>query len=323
MPATREKTGECRQCRSFCDKMVEPRGCVEMRCRYLYSFVDMLTGSQYVGCMQDVFAAKVDLEAVLQPGGFGGVKMTGEALPHCQFSVEQAYEGDGRVLRLRQPPLLRLLRRRSRGHQGLRPARRLSAALHDDTVPCTIPRHERYSGSGRGRERELVAEAAGGDGSSQRGTEVHARAEPGPEGHPRVGARLRRGRRPSRRRGMGRARGDALAGDPGGRQDRPLQLRSARPVLGRRDRPDAADRQRGALLGRRRHRHGDHGHLAGRRRDLRAGNPGADGRVDPAVLRQPPTTPRSPPSAPRSRTPAPTSRRSAPPPSTTRRPTSG
>ena len=27
----RPKTGECRQCRSFCDKMVEPRGCVEMR----------------------------------------------------------------------------------------------------------------------------------------------------------------------------------------------------------------------------------------------------------------------------------------------------
>ena len=29
---------------------------------------------------------------MLQPGGFGGVKMTGEPLPHCQFSVEQAYE---------------------------------------------------------------------------------------------------------------------------------------------------------------------------------------------------------------------------------------
>jgi hypothetical protein len=75
--------------------MVEPRGCVEMRCRYLYSFVDMLNGNQYVGCMQDVFAAKVDLEAVLQPEGFGGVKMTGDALPHCQFAVEQAYEGTG------------------------------------------------------------------------------------------------------------------------------------------------------------------------------------------------------------------------------------
>lgn len=95
MPATREKAGECRQCRSFCDKMVEPRGCVEMGCRFLYSFVDALNGVQYVGCIHEVFRAKVGLEAVLQPGGFGGVKMTGEPLPHCPFSVEHAYEGAG------------------------------------------------------------------------------------------------------------------------------------------------------------------------------------------------------------------------------------
>src|SRR5689334_23011113 len=95
MPAIREKTGECRQCRAFCDKMIEPRGCIELGCRYLYSFVDTLTGTQYVGCMQEVFGAKVELDAVLQPGGFGGVKMTGDGLPHCQFSVERAYEGDG------------------------------------------------------------------------------------------------------------------------------------------------------------------------------------------------------------------------------------
>ena len=45
--------------------------------------------------MQEVFAAKVELDAVLQPGGFGGVKMTGAALPHCPFSVERAYLGSG------------------------------------------------------------------------------------------------------------------------------------------------------------------------------------------------------------------------------------
>lgn len=75
--------------------MVEPRRCAQMGCRFLYSYVDALTGRQYVGCMQEVFAAEVELEAVLQPGGFGGVKMTGEALPHCPFSVERAYEGAG------------------------------------------------------------------------------------------------------------------------------------------------------------------------------------------------------------------------------------
>jgi hypothetical protein len=95
MTATRTQVGECRQCRSFCDKMIEPRGCVELGCRFLYSFVDALTGAQYLGCMQGVYGAKVEVEAVLQPGGFGGVKMTGAALPHCQFSIERAYEGEG------------------------------------------------------------------------------------------------------------------------------------------------------------------------------------------------------------------------------------
>ena len=89
------RAGECRQCRSFCDKLIEPRGCIEMRCSFLYSYVDMLSGDHYVGCMQEVFGANIELDAVLQPGGFGGVKMTGEPLPHCQFSVERAYEGDG------------------------------------------------------------------------------------------------------------------------------------------------------------------------------------------------------------------------------------
>ena len=97
--------------------MVEPRGCVEMGCRFLYSYVDMLTGSQYVGCMQEVFGAKVELEAVLQPGGFGGVKMTGERAAALPVLGRARLRGRGRVLRLRQPPLLRL---RRRGPEGLR-----------------------------------------------------------------------------------------------------------------------------------------------------------------------------------------------------------
>ena len=95
MTATRTEVGECRQCRSFCDKMVEPRGCVELGCRFLYSYVDRLNGVQYVGCMQKVFGAEVEMAAVREPGGFGGVKMTGDPLPHCQFEVERAYEGSG------------------------------------------------------------------------------------------------------------------------------------------------------------------------------------------------------------------------------------
>jgi hypothetical protein len=95
MPATRIASGECRQCRSFCDRMIEPRSCVEMGCSFVYSYNDVLTGVQYVGCMQGVYGAKVELDAGLSAGGFGGVKMTGEPLPHCPFSVERAYEGSG------------------------------------------------------------------------------------------------------------------------------------------------------------------------------------------------------------------------------------
>jgi hypothetical protein len=91
------RAGECRRCSAFCDKLIEPRGCVEMNCRYLYSYVDMLTGTQFVGCMQKVFGGEVDLESVLAPGGFGGIKMTGEAMPQCQFTVERAFEGQGRA----------------------------------------------------------------------------------------------------------------------------------------------------------------------------------------------------------------------------------
>ncbi len=89
------RIGECRQCRSFCDKLVEPRGCIELGCAFLYSYVDTLNGRHYVGCMQEVFAAEIELDAVLRPGGFGGVKMTGPPLPQCQFTVERAYEGEG------------------------------------------------------------------------------------------------------------------------------------------------------------------------------------------------------------------------------------
>ena len=84
--------------------------------------------------MQEVFGAEIELDAVLQPGGFGGVKMTGEPLPHCQFSVERAYEGDGPSYGCVNPPLLRLHRRGPGGPAGLRPARLLTRPdLNNDT----------------------------------------------------------------------------------------------------------------------------------------------------------------------------------------------
>lgn len=92
------KHGECRRCSAYCDKLVEPRGCLEQRCAYLYSYEDRFTGNRYMGCIRKVFRAEVDVEMfelAENAGGFGGLKMTGEPLPQCQFTVEPAYQGSG------------------------------------------------------------------------------------------------------------------------------------------------------------------------------------------------------------------------------------
>ena len=80
-------------------------------------------------------------------------------------------------------------------------------------------------------------------------------------------------------------RGDPVADHRGGGEDRPVRLRGLAQFFADPTGPDPADRQRGAVLGRRRHRHVDHGHRAGRGRDLRPGHGRADRRVDPALLR--------------------------------------
>jgi hypothetical protein len=92
------RPGECRQCSAYCDKLVEPRGCLEQRCSYLYSYEDRFTGNQYMGCLQKVFRAEVDVdmfELAESTGGYGGLRMTGRPLAQCQFTVEPAYAGAG------------------------------------------------------------------------------------------------------------------------------------------------------------------------------------------------------------------------------------
>jgi hypothetical protein len=90
--------GECRECRTFCDKLIEPRGCLELRCKFLYSYHDPLSGSRFMGCMNKVFAAEIDIdlfEDAELSGGYGGIKLTGTPMPQCQFRVEPSYEGAG------------------------------------------------------------------------------------------------------------------------------------------------------------------------------------------------------------------------------------
>jgi hypothetical protein len=93
------ETSECRQCCTFCDRVVLPSGCLQSGCQYLYLYDDEDTGARYMGCMNKVFKVEIDMavfnEAQRTRHGFGGVKMTGRPLPQCRTAVERAYDGHG------------------------------------------------------------------------------------------------------------------------------------------------------------------------------------------------------------------------------------
>jgi hypothetical protein len=99
IPAHTSEISECRQCCAFCDRVVHPSGCIASGCPYLYLYDDEATGSRFMGCMQKVFRGEIDVEIYEQAQrtrqGFGGVKLTGRALPQCHTAVERAYDGYG------------------------------------------------------------------------------------------------------------------------------------------------------------------------------------------------------------------------------------
>jgi hypothetical protein len=88
---------ECRQCCSFCDRVVHPSGCIASGCQFLYLYDDEETGRRFMGCLNKVFRGEIDRELFDQAErtrhGFGGVKMTGMPLPQCRSSVDRAYDG--------------------------------------------------------------------------------------------------------------------------------------------------------------------------------------------------------------------------------------
>jgi hypothetical protein len=90
---------ECRQCCTFCDRVVHPSGCMAAGCRYLYFYDDEKTGSRFMGCLNKVFDVEIDVEvfgeAERTRHGYGGVKLTGRQLSVCRTSVERAYDGHG------------------------------------------------------------------------------------------------------------------------------------------------------------------------------------------------------------------------------------
>jgi hypothetical protein len=94
----RTEANECRRCSTFCDRVIAPATCAANDCPNLYTYDDPLSGRRYMGCVQKVFSAEVDVELFREAertrAGFGTVRMTNPPLARCRFSVEQAHEGE-------------------------------------------------------------------------------------------------------------------------------------------------------------------------------------------------------------------------------------
>ena len=97
---TQSDCGECRQCATYCDRMIQPSTCVDSGCPYLYVYDDPLLGRRFMGCLNKVFAVEIDVDlfaaAERSRSGYGAVKMSGAPLRRCQFTVEQAFASDER-----------------------------------------------------------------------------------------------------------------------------------------------------------------------------------------------------------------------------------
>src|SRR3954452_6057086 len=77
----RSSAGECHQCNTFCDKLINPAGCLQMGGKFLYTYEDARTGGRFIGGMNTVFGPEIDFDLFLlaerSREGFGGIKMTG------------------------------------------------------------------------------------------------------------------------------------------------------------------------------------------------------------------------------------------------------
>ena len=93
--ARRTETAECRQCLTYCDRVIAPATCVKAQCPSLYTYDDPLSGTRYMGCAHNVFATEIDValfEEAERGKGYGALKLAREPLAWCAFSIEKAHE---------------------------------------------------------------------------------------------------------------------------------------------------------------------------------------------------------------------------------------
>ncbi len=93
--ARQKQVNECRQCSTFCDRVIKPSTCVAADCPALYHYDDPLSGRRYMGCLHKVFATEIDVELFAEAertrGGFGVVNLAGQPHARCSFAVERAF----------------------------------------------------------------------------------------------------------------------------------------------------------------------------------------------------------------------------------------
>src|SRR3954453_2831853 len=93
--ARQKQVNECRQCSTFCDRVIKPSSCVASNCPALYQYDDPLSGRRYMGCLQKVVATEIDVEMFQEAGrgraGYGVAKLAGAPREGCAFSNERAF----------------------------------------------------------------------------------------------------------------------------------------------------------------------------------------------------------------------------------------
>ena len=94
--ARQKQVNECRQCATFCDRVIAPASCVAADCPTLYQYDDPLSGRRYMGCLQKVFATEIDVE-LFRAGRAHPRRLRrrqarrARRCERCRFEVERAY----------------------------------------------------------------------------------------------------------------------------------------------------------------------------------------------------------------------------------------
>src|SRR3954454_13960633 len=92
--ARRTEAAECRQCLTYCDRVIAPATCVAAKCPALYTYDDPLTKTRYMGCAHNVFGTDIDVKLFQDAHrGKGCVPPNPprEPLACCSWSMEKAH----------------------------------------------------------------------------------------------------------------------------------------------------------------------------------------------------------------------------------------